>query len=127
MAFHLQWFPFYHADFFLNGKVQAMNLEEIGAYVKLLAYQWREGSIPADACTLTRILGVDDDTFDRIWLRVGKCFEKQDKKKKWSRLINKRMAEEHDKAMQLSDRKREAGRIGGITKAQNRHLRLADG
>lgn len=38
-------FPFYAADWLASERVQAMTLEQQGAYITLLAIQWREGSV----------------------------------------------------------------------------------
>jgi len=47
----LKWFPFYVDDWETDEKVDSLTLEEQGAYLCLLRWQWREGSIsgrPAD-------------------------------------------------------------------------------
>jgi uncharacterized protein YdaU (DUF1376 family) len=41
-------FQFYAADYLADEKVQIMTLEDEGCYVRLMAYGWREGSIPED-------------------------------------------------------------------------------
>jgi len=41
-------FQFYAADYLADENVQLMTLEEEGAYIRALAYCWREGSIPSD-------------------------------------------------------------------------------
>lgn len=41
-------FQFYAADYLADEKVQVMTLEDEGCYVRLMAYGWREGSIPED-------------------------------------------------------------------------------
>lgn len=51
MAAPLKWFPFYVDDWETDEKVDALTLEEQGAFLCLLRWQWREGSIsgrPAD-------------------------------------------------------------------------------
>lgn len=49
-------FQFY-ADDFIGGTV-CFSAQEVGAYMRLLCYQWGNGSIPNDAKTLKRIAGV---------------------------------------------------------------------
>src|SRR6266498_1666216 len=41
-------FQFYAADYLADECVQMMSLEQEGAYIRLLAYCWREGTIPSD-------------------------------------------------------------------------------
>jgi uncharacterized protein YdaU (DUF1376 family) len=48
-------FQFYAADYLADENVQLLTLEEEGAYIRLLAYCWREGSIPADFKSLSRM------------------------------------------------------------------------
>src|SRR6185312_15516481 len=48
-------FQFYAADYLADEHVQLMTLEEEGVYIRLLAYCWREGSIPADPKALSRL------------------------------------------------------------------------
>lgn len=40
-------FQFYPADWLADAKVAMSTLEQEGAYIRLLSYAWREGSIPA--------------------------------------------------------------------------------
>jgi uncharacterized protein YdaU (DUF1376 family) len=41
-------FQFYPSDYLADEKVQVMTIEDEGCYIRLMAYCWREGSIPAD-------------------------------------------------------------------------------
>jgi uncharacterized protein YdaU (DUF1376 family) len=41
-------FQFYAAEYLADANVQIMSIEDEGCYIRLLAYCWREGSIPAD-------------------------------------------------------------------------------
>src|SRR5436190_21583416 len=51
------WFPFYAADWLADLDVAAMWLAEQGAYMRLLAFQWREGAIPSEPARICRLLG----------------------------------------------------------------------
>jgi uncharacterized protein YdaU (DUF1376 family) len=48
-------FQFYAAEYLADENVQLLTLEQEGIYVRLLAYCWREGSIPADPAKLSRL------------------------------------------------------------------------
>jgi len=48
-------FQFYAAEYLADENVQLLSLEQEGAYIRLLAYCWREGSIPAEPLKLSRL------------------------------------------------------------------------
>jgi len=48
-------FQFYPADFIMG--TMAMTPEQVGAYIRLLCYQWENGPIPNDDALLARITG----------------------------------------------------------------------
>lgn len=120
MAFNLQWFPFYPGDFFQDGKVQMMSLEQIGAYIKLLSFQWREGSIPAERGAITRILNLDDDEFDELWPLLSECFPKVPDKR--GRLANHRLEEERAMSLTMFERRQNKARTAA--RARWDHSRL---
>lgn len=60
-------FQFYAGDWRADGVVSLMSLEEEGAYIRLLAYAWLEGSIPIDPGHRARILKVTRRKADRLW------------------------------------------------------------
>ncbi len=84
------WFPFYVDDFWQDEAVQAMSLEEVGLYIRLLSLQWREGSIPADAEKIARIVHVDGSAMGDLWPAVSSCFGELESDP--SRLVNPRLA-----------------------------------
>ncbi len=53
----LPWFPFYPADWLADERVQLMTCEQRGAYWQLLAYQGREGTVPAELDQLCALTG----------------------------------------------------------------------
>lgn len=59
-------FQFYAADYLADEHVQLMSLEEEGAYIRALAYCWREGSIPANPQALSRLLKGGSTTVVRV-------------------------------------------------------------
>jgi len=70
----LPWFPFYPADWLSDSKVASMNLEEQGAYLRLLCFCWREGRIPTDPRSIARLLSLPDDDGARLWSVLEPCF-----------------------------------------------------
>ena len=52
-----QSFPFYASDFIMG--TMLMTGEEVGAYIRLLCWQWEQGMVPSDPSKLARITGVN--------------------------------------------------------------------
>jgi len=50
-------FQFYPSDWLGSQRVSMMTLEEEGAYIRLLAYCWQHGSVPADPESVARLIG----------------------------------------------------------------------
>lgn len=60
-------FQFYPADWLADEKVSCLSIEEEGAYIRLLSYCWREGSIPADTESLCRLAkGCHADAIEKV-------------------------------------------------------------
>lgn len=67
-------FSVYPKDVDSDETCKLMDLEQFGAYWRLLLHAWIEGSIPADRTVLTRLLGVNPRAFARIWPGVAPCW-----------------------------------------------------
>lgn len=68
-------FQFYASDYLSSSKVQRMSLEAEGAYIRLLAYNWQDGSIPADIDQLARMCKVTSRKMAVLWSDYLKdCF-----------------------------------------------------
>lgn len=115
----LPWFPFYPADFLGAEKVQLMTNEQVGMYVKLLCYQWMEGSIPEKSSSAIAVLRLgwgDASEMTDFQDVLTNCFIKHPTEK--GRLINKRLDEIRREQEEISIKKQEAGRAGGYAKAR---------
>src|SRR5687767_6842906 len=66
-------FQFYANDF-LTGTL-ALSLEECGAYVTLLAYQWDHGGVPAGAVARARICRCSVAQAKRVWTAIERKFQ----------------------------------------------------
>jgi hypothetical protein len=49
--------PFFGSDFYNDEAVRLMSLEEEAVYMRLLWWQWQEGSVPADPDDLEKLVG----------------------------------------------------------------------
>lgn len=94
-------FPFYAQDFLVG--VMHLENDEIGGYIKLLAYQWVKGAIPYQS--LKKIIGAD---FESIWAGVKDKFLEID-----GSYYNLRMEEERVKREAFSDKQSKNGLLGG--------------
>lgn len=87
MASKKPWFPFYAGDWLTDEAVTVMGLAAQGAYIRLLAYHWREGSLPADEEALRRMVGAAPDEWSEIWQQMRGAFREHAP----GRLVNQRM------------------------------------
>lgn len=86
--------------------------QELGAYMRLLMHQAREGSVPSGIERLARIAREDPTTFERLWDAViGEKFGEDAEEP--GVLRNARMARERDLALRKAGAARANGRKGG--------------
>lgn len=121
MADRLPWFPFWVDDFLLDERVRAMSLAEVGAYLKLLCWQWREGSIPSDLARLKPGLNLATAELadDQLFNILGSCFGLRDVGKP-ERLENSRLSKIAQEQRLKSSSLAKAGKKGGLSRAQAR-------
>jgi hypothetical protein len=74
-----------------------MTFEERGIYIDLLAYCWREGSIPTDPEGLSRLLNTAIETVHRTWPAIAPCFD--DHGRNWRLDKERRAMDKRRKAM----------------------------
>jgi uncharacterized protein YdaU (DUF1376 family) len=103
-------FQFYPSDFISDEHVALMSLEQRGAYITLLCYCWREGSIPADMGLLGRLCAVDGQAMTTLWPGLKSCFIEADGDA--SRLLNPRLEIERRKQDEHRQKLSEAGKAG---------------
>jgi uncharacterized protein YdaU (DUF1376 family) len=106
-----QWYP---KDFKTDEKCQLMNYEQQGVYRALLDHQWLHGSIPIDPEDIAELLKIPYKDFQKIWRRVGVCFEEIN-----GRLVNERMEKEREKLDSFKAERSESGSKGAQKRWQN--------
>lgn len=94
-------FQFYPADWLADERLAVASLEVEGAYIRLLAYAWREGSIPADVATASALCKNAPQEVIEAALR----FFIPDARDP-SRLVNKRMEDEREKQKAYRDKQK---------------------
>lgn len=83
-------FQFYAGDWLADERVRLMTLAERGAYIDLLAFAWREGSIPDDAAKCARLLLCSPKEMAATWEAVRPMFVAGEP----GRLVSERMEQE---------------------------------
>ena len=105
MEIKLPTFRFYANDFL--GSTAEMELESIGAYIRLLCYEWINGGIPKDKKKIARLLAVDGSAMARLWQEIGSKFVGDG-----DRLVNKRLEKIREEAISFNISLSERGKIG---------------
>lgn len=108
-------FRFYPSDFLSDEHVALMTNQEIGCYLKLLCYCWREGSIPSDLNKIAKLVGEDGSAIAQLWLAIKPCFTKCPDQP--DRLYQKRLEIERKKQLEYKLARSAAGKKG----AEARH------
>jgi uncharacterized protein YdaU (DUF1376 family) len=108
------WMPFYIGDYLAD--TMHLNAEEHGAYILLLMHQWRNGLLPDDDYALSAIARVSTKNWCRY---VGPKLRVFFTIVPGGYLSQKRLAEEREKVMQVSEKRGKAGKLGGEAKARN--------
>ena len=103
------WFPLYPADFLAD--TTHLSAEEVGIYFRFLCHQWQHGSLPSNSQQLARISGEKESGFKSV---LDEFFAE-----KRGKLVNSRMDRERKKAKEISDKRKELGRKGGLAKASH--------
>jgi uncharacterized protein YdaU (DUF1376 family) len=98
-------FQFYAAEYLADENVQLMTLEEEGCYIRMLAYCWREGSIPAEHKLLSRLC---KNASEEVLTSVERRFEKHG-----TRLEHARLNVERKKQKKFNKKQRLAGIASG--------------
>lgn len=113
-------FQFYPADYLADGKVQMLTLEQEGAYIRLLCFYWREGTLPSDPVLLRRLIGKDcsEDTA-RV---VAKCFTLHPNDP--SRVVHFRLEEEREKQAEWSLKSSEGGKKSAQIRGEKAKARI---
>lgn len=97
-------FQFYPTDF-LAGRVATYSLEEVGAYIMLLSFDWSLNGLPIERENLARLLRVNTRKFDALWRVVGSQFVEQN-----GRYFNPRLQLEREKQAEWREKSSKGGK-----------------
>ncbi len=109
MASPLPYMQFYVKEWLSSSSVTRMPLEAQGAYIRLLCYQWEEGSIPEAKEEVRLMLAASSKQIDAIWNHLCRVFPVSGDGER----RNPRCERDREEAFALMERNRENGRRGG--------------
>lgn len=92
--------------------------EERALYLLLLAYQWSSGPLPADVKKLARMCQYDPKGFAALWRIVGQKFSELN-----GGIGNPRLEEHRARAVEISNRRANAGAKGGASSGATRQAK----
>jgi uncharacterized protein YdaU (DUF1376 family) len=102
-------FQFYPNDFIADPNTMLMTAEEVGAYTLLMAFCWKEESLPDNMADLAKLSRLTKGKFKKAWeTRISKCFEKNSD----GNFIHPRLERERKKQKQYRENKSRAGKMG---------------
>lgn len=96
-------FQFYAGDWLSSQRVALMSLEEEGAYIRLLAFCWQHGSIPAEPEQIARLIGKGAST--TLATTLATMFEPGGEG-----LIHRRLEDEREKQKVWSEKSSAGGK-----------------
>ena len=110
----LDWMPLYVDDWLTSPDVGTLTLTQQAAYVRLLAYQWKDGRVKNDPERMARMVGVPREEFDSLAPPVLELFNLRR-----GYFTNKKLAVLRAKAVERMHALSKRGSKGGHAKARN--------
>lgn len=115
-------FQFYAAEYLADEHVQLMTLEEEGAYIRLLAFCWREGSIPSDLDALSRLCkGASTTLLSKVVPRFNRSVENG------SRLVHARLETERKKQQEWREKSAQGGKASAHKRKHPKQISIEQG
>jgi uncharacterized protein YdaU (DUF1376 family) len=102
----MPWYPLYHADF--TSDTVGWTPTEVGCLVRLMNYQWANGSVPYDQKKLALICGINDPAW---WTEIWSTLKPKFKRLGRTNLLNHRLSLEQDRSLRKSAQSRQAALI----------------
>lgn len=104
-------FLFYSKDW-IEGTAELMP-DEKGVFIDLLAHQHQKGSIPSDERRIARMVGLDLETFKKIWATLSKKFETDG-----DRMVNRTLTERMTERSTNSQKNKVIGTFAAVLRSQ---------
>lgn len=107
-------FQFYPNDFLCS--TIDWEIDEVGAYIRLLCAQWKHGPLPNDIDRLSRICGCSPKRMKKVIGKIEKSFTQTDDNK----LINERLERTRQEQNEYREKQREYGKLGVKVREENK-------
>lgn len=106
-------FQFYVKEFLSDANQAGMSLQETGAYIRLMCYEWNEQGkgIPDDAMRAARMVGATSAQMRKMWTALRGCFQTHATTP--HRIIHPRLELERKKQSAFHRRQSDNGKKGG--------------
>lgn len=102
--------PMYWGDFLAD--TSDLSCEELGMYIRLISHYWNTGPLTTDHKRLARVCNTTKHKFEKNWQIISRFFSSESGK-----YFQKRIDKEIAKAIEISEKRAEAGRLGGQANA----------
>jgi uncharacterized protein YdaU (DUF1376 family) len=100
-------YQMYAQDFDMD--TATWEIEEIGAYMRLLNYEWINGGLPDNTYKLSKIVRISERKFKKTWENLREKFHLNGN----GLLINSRMEEVREKQRKFIESQSQKGKLGG--------------
>jgi uncharacterized protein YdaU (DUF1376 family) len=107
-------FKFYAADF--DTDTASWTCEQVGAYLRLLMYEWINGALPESNAQRARIIRIDPRSMQKMWSTV---LAKKFTMNHANMYVNPRLEEERSKQEEYRKKQSELGKLGAKVKLKN--------
>lgn len=108
-------FQYYPADFDMD--TASWTCQQVGAYIRLLNYQWINGALPTKISELARIVRVDSRSMQNLWSAV---LAKKFTTNAANMYVNPRLERTRKEQAEYREKQREYGRIGAMAKEESK-------
>ncbi len=105
MSQTMPWYPLYHEAFELD--TATWTVDQVGSLLRLMNYQWANGSVPNDQEKLARICRVAMADWPEIWETLKPKFRRLGR----NNLLNHRLSLEQERSQRKSAQSRQAALI----------------
>jgi uncharacterized protein YdaU (DUF1376 family) len=110
------WYKMYARDWLTDDKVMALDHFQKGVYIDLLNLSWINNGLPNDKQMLKQMLRVNNRNWTKVVQVLDTFFTKSD-----SKIVNRRQEMERGKYLDMVDKRRTAGSLGGKAKKSHQH------
>ena len=118
-------FQLYVKEFLSDANQAGMSLQESGAYIRLMCFEWNEQGkgLPDDAVRCGNMIGATTGQMKTMWRALRSCFVSHPTEA--SRIVHPRLQKEREKQTVFKRRKSDAGKQGATKRWHNDSTAIA--